>query len=255
MYAYATQANQQEKMISGAVAAGMHLMFLALLVFGVNWQRHVEQPANVVDLWPSTSPAPPKAEPTPEPPAPPPQPEVKPPEPKVAEPLPAKAAPKPEPAKPDIAFKDKAEKEKRVAEEKQKETKKKEEEVQAAQKAQAEAQRAANEQAEAQRRAAEQAASAQAKLIAEYTERIRNKIQRLVVMPPNVQPNIEAEFDVVLLPDGNPLGVKLRRSSGNPSYDNAVERAILKAQPLPLPPDQALFRYFRELKLAFRPQQ
>ena len=71
MYAYATQANQQEKMISGAVAAGMHLMFLALLVFGVNWQRHVEQPANVVDLWPSTSPAPPKAEPTPEPPAPP----------------------------------------------------------------------------------------------------------------------------------------------------------------------------------------
>ncbi len=253
MYAYATQANQQEKMISGAVAAGMHLLFLALLVFGVNWQRHVEPPVNIVDLWPSASPAPPQVAPAPEPPAPPPPPEVKPPEPKVAEPVPAKAAPRPEPAKPDIAIKDKLEKEKRAAEEKQKDAKKKEEEAQKAQAA--EAQRAANEQAEAQRRAAEQAASAQAKLIAEYKERIRNKIQRLVVMPPNVQSNIEAEFDVVLLPDGNPLGVKLKRSSGNPAYDNAVERAILKAQPLPLPPDQALFRYFRELNLAFRPQQ
>ena len=163
MYAYATQANQQEKMISGAVAAGMHLLFLALLVFGVNWQRHVEPPVNIVDLWPSASPAPPQVAPAPEPPAPPPPPEVKPPEPKVAEPVPAKAAPRPEPAKPDIAIKDKLEKEKRAAEEKQKDAKKKEEEAQKAQAA--EAQRAANEQAEAQRRAAEQAASAQAKLI------------------------------------------------------------------------------------------
>ena len=57
MYAYATQANQQEKMISGAVAAGMHLLFIALLVFGVNWQRHVEQPVNIVDLWTMPTPA------------------------------------------------------------------------------------------------------------------------------------------------------------------------------------------------------
>ena len=90
---------------------------------------------------------------------------------------------------------------------------------------------------------------------AKMKERIRAKIQRLIQLPPNMQGNPEAEFDVVLLPDGNPLGVKLKRSSGNPAYDNAVERAILRAQPLPLPPDQALFRYFRELNLAFRPQQ
>ncbi len=255
MYVYATRINQQEKVISGAVAAGMHLMFLALLIFGVNWQKQVEPPVNIVDLWSSPSPvaeAPPAPEPTP-PPAPPV--EAKP-EPKVPEPAPLKAAPKPETAKPDIAVKDKVEKEKRAAEDKQKDAKKKEEEAQAAQKAQAaEAQRLVNEQAEAQRRVAEQAASAQAKLIADYKERIRAKIQRLVQMPPNIQGNPEAEFDVVLLPDGNPLGIKLKRSSGNPAYDNAVERAILKAQPLPLPPDQALFRYFRELNLSFRAQQ
>jgi colicin import membrane protein len=245
MYAYATQANSQEKMISGAVAAGMHLMFLALLIFGVNWQRHVEQPVNVVDLWTTPTPAA-EAPPAPEPPPPPP-PEVKP-EPKVIEP--PKPVAKPEAAKPDIAFKDKVEKEKRAAEEKQKDAKKKEDEAQAA-----EAQRVANEQAAAQQRVAEQAAAAQAKLIADFKERIKAKIQRLIVLPPNIQGNPEAEFDVVLLPDGNPLGVKLKRTSGNTAYDNAVERAILKAQPLPLPPDQALFRYFRELNLAFRPQQ
>lgn len=256
MYAYASQVNQQEKVISGAVAAGMHLMFLALLVFGVNWQRQVEQPVNIVELW--SSPTPVVERPAPAPAPEPPPPEVRP-EPKVAEPVPPKTVAKPEVAKPDIAFKDKAEKEKRAAEDKQKDAKKKEDEAQAAQKTQAaqaaEAQRVANEQAEAQRRVAEQAASAQAKLIAEYKERIRAKIQRLIQLPPNMQGNPEAEFDVVLLPDGNPLGVKLKRSSGNPAYDNAVERAILRAQPLPLPPDQALFRYFRELNLAFRPQQ
>lgn len=257
MYAYATQINPQEKLISGAVAAGMHLMFLALLIFGVNWQKQVEPPSNVVDLWTSPTPvaeAPPVAEP---PPPPPPPVEAKP-EPKVPEPV--KPVAKPEVAKPDIAFKDKekVEKEKRAAEEKQKEAKKREDEAQAAQKAQAaqaaEAQRAANEQAEAQRRAQAQAQAAQDKLIADYKERIRVKIQRLIQLPQNMQGNPEAEFDVVLLPDGNPLGVKLKRSSGNPAYDNAVERAILKAQPLPLPPDQALFRHFRELNLAFRPQ-
>jgi len=257
MYAYATQANSQEKMISGAVAAGMHLMFLALLVFGVNWQRHVEQPVNVVDLWTTPTPAaeaPPAPEPPPPPPPPPP--EVKP-EPKVIEP--PKPVAKPEVAKPDIAFKDKVEKEKRAAEEKQKDAKKKEDEAQAAQKAQAaqaaEAQRIANEQAAAQAAAVAQAAAAQNKLIADYKERIKAKIQRLIVLPPNMQGNPEAEFDVVLLPDGNPLQIKLKRTSGNTAYDNAVERAIIRAQPLPLPPDQALFRYFRELNFAFRPQQ
>ena len=75
------------------------------------------------------------------------------------------------------------------------------------------------------------------------------------MLPQNIQGNPEAEFDVVLLPGGNSLSIKLKRSSGNAAYDSAVEHAIQKAQPLPLPPDPALFRYFRELNLAFRPQQ
>ena len=112
----------------------------------------------------------------------------------------------------------------------------------------------ANEQAEAQQRVAEQAATAQAEMIDGYKQRIHDKIMRFIVLPPNMQGNPEAEFDVLLQPDGNPLGVKLKRSSGNAAYDSAVERAVLKAQPLPLPSDAAMFKYFRELTLRFRAQ-
>jgi colicin import membrane protein len=256
---------QHEKVISGAGAFGMHLLLLALLVFGVNWQKKVEPQVNIVDLWTNL---PSQVKPKVEPPPPPPEPVVKP-EPKPVEPTPVKVAPKPEVAKPDIAMKKKAEKEKtekekaekdrRLLKEKQIAARKREEEAKAVQKQQqvkeAEAQRLAREQEDAQRRIAEQQASAQAKLKNEYVERIRTRIRRFVVLPPNIQGNPKAEFDVVLLPGGEVLGVKLKRASGNAAYDSAVERAILKAQPLPLPPDPAMFKDFRELNLEFRPQE
>ncbi|PIX04753.1 MAG: hypothetical protein COZ77_04890, partial [Gallionellales bacterium CG_4_8_14_3_um_filter_54_18] len=61
------------------------------------------------------------------------------------------------------------------------------------------------------------------------------------------------EFLVTLLPGGRVMGVKLKKSSGNPAYDASVERAILKSDPLPLPADAGLFNRFRELKLGFQP--
>jgi colicin import membrane protein len=45
----------------------------------------------------------------------------------------------------------------------------------------------------------------------------------------------------------------LVKSSGVAAYDNAVERAILKAQPLPVPSEPASFARFRNLHLKFRP--
>ena len=254
-YAYA-YPSQREKVISGAFACAMHLLFLALLIFGINWQKKVEPQANIVDLWTNL---PSQAQPKVEPPPAPPKPEVKP-EVKPVEPPPVKAAAKPEVAKPDIALKDKVEKERRILEDKQKEAKKREEETKIAairqqQAKEAEARRLAREQEDVQRKIAEQQAAAQAKLKNEYIERIRTKIRRFIVEPPNLQGNSQAEFDVVLLPSGEVLSAKLKRASGNAAYDNAVERAILKAQPLPLPPDPALAKDFRELNLKFRPQE
>ncbi|MBI4189073.1 MAG: TonB C-terminal domain-containing protein [Betaproteobacteria bacterium] len=246
MYAYATQVSQQEKVISGAFAFGMHLLFLALLIFGVTWQKKVEPQANVVDLWTNL---PSQAQPKAEPPPPVVKPEVRP---KVEPPPPVKTA-----AKPDIALKEKAEKERRLLEEKQKEAKKREVEAKAAQKQQqakeAELQRQAKEQQDAQNKIAEQAAAARKSQMDKYRTAIREKIKRFIVLPPNMQGNPEAEFDVIQLPNGKVLDAKLKRSSGTPAYDNAVERAIRKAEPLPLPPDPALFA--RELNLTFRPQE
>jgi len=69
-YAYETP---NEKALSGALALVMHLLFFALLVFGVAWQKR-ESPPMVAELWSelpapkvAPPPPPPKIEPKPEP--------------------------------------------------------------------------------------------------------------------------------------------------------------------------------------------
>ena len=96
-------------------------------------------------------------------------------------------------------------------------------------------------------------AAAIGRVVDEYTGKIVGKIRRNIVMPPDVADDARAEFSVTLLPGGAVLSARLTRSSGNAAYDNAVERAILKSQPLPLPADVTLFNRFRELKLVFKP--
>lgn len=91
------------------------------------------------------------------------------------------------------------------------------------------------------------------RVVDEYTGKIVSKIRRNIVMPPSVADDAHAEFSVTLLPGGSVLSARLTKPSGNAAYDNAVERAILKSQPLPLPADAAMFNKFRELKLVFRP--
>ncbi len=98
-----------------------------------------------------------------------------------------------------------------------------------------------------------QQAAAQTKQRNEYIERIRARIKRFIVLPPNLQGNPEVEIDVIQLQGGEVLSARLKRSSGISAYDSAVERAILKAQPLPSPLKPELFE--RELNLKFRPQE
>ena len=45
------------------------------------------------------------------------------------------------------------------------------------------------------------------------------------------------------------------KSSGMPACDESVERAILTAQPLPIPDKPDLFSQFRDLKLKFHPNR
>jgi colicin import membrane protein len=100
---------------------------------------------------------------------------------------------------------------------------------------------------------AEQAA-ARGRVVDEYKARIQNKITRNIVMPPGVPDSALAVFRVTLLPGGAVLSAEKKKSSGNAAYDNAVERGILKSDPLPLPPDAAMFKDFRILELKFQPR-
>jgi colicin import membrane protein len=254
----------RERRIARWLAIGMHAAFVVLLVFGVAWQKRHSEPAAIVDLWSSL--APPKAEP---PPPPRPEPKVE----RKPDPTPApKPEVKPTP-KPDIALKEKLEKERKAKEElekkKQAELKKKEDEAkklkaeakkkdEAAEKdrlaKEMELKRLAQEKADLTAKLAKEQAAAQSSLHAKYIALIQSHVKRQIVEPPNLQGNPQVEFDVVLIPGGEVLTVKLRRTSGVPAYDAAVERAILKASPLPLPPDPAQFQQFRDLHLKVSPK-
>lgn len=106
---------------------------------------------------------------------------------------------------------------------------------------------------QAERERAEQAA-AKGRVINEYKAKIQNKITSKIVMPPGVSDDARAEFRVTLLPGGSVLSAEMKKSSGNAAYDSAVERAIYKSDPLPLPPDAAMFKDFRILELKFQPR-
>jgi len=266
--------------LAGVLALLVHLVAVVALTYGFHIQTRRNEPVSA-ELWsalPPPVPAPAEPEPASEPlpaPKPLPRPEPKP----VPKPPPEpKEAPVKAQARADIELKAKeaakakqAEDERRRLDEaKQREAEKAKAQADAKAKAQAqadaraqkealakqaEADRIRREQDELTRRAAEAAASAQAKVLASHIDKIRGKVRRFIVEPPGVPPNATAEFDVVLIPGGDVLSVKLRRSSGNTLYDEAVERAIMRAQPLPIPPEPQLFPQFRTLLLQFRPQE
>ncbi|MDC0423479.1 cell envelope integrity protein TolA [Methylophilaceae bacterium] len=65
---------------------------------------------------------------------------------------------------------------------------------------------------------------------------------------------VELEFEIRLMPTGELLGEpKLIQSSKIESCDQALERAILQSQPLPVPKDAKLFSKLKNLKLKFSP--
>jgi colicin import membrane protein len=262
-----------EKALSGALALVMHLLFVALLIFGVSWQKHQPE-AMIVDLWNNLPPVPaPKAEPPPE---------VKPePEPPKPEPPKAEVKPVPKPVpkvetkpdmKADIALREKKEKERKAQEQALAEKKKREQEVadkkrreqeqsaalqKLAQEA-ADKQRVAREQEEALRKLAQQQASAQTKLMDEYVGKIRVAVHRRINKDAGCASlgDPEVHVKVTVLPDGNVLGnPTVVRSSGASPCDNAIARAVLLAQPLPVPTDPALFSKFRELNLVLYPNR
>ena len=239
---------------AGALALLVHGAFLLLLVFGVSWQT--EHPAPVmVDLW--------QALPDPIP-----EPRIKP-RPTPPEPVVRKETPPPE--NPDIALEKKKLDERRAENRKQAEV----DEQQALDKAAREESDKLSKKREAQRKVEDQdmqrrmmeedlasesrqvkqlaahanasrRAGEKASLVAKFQEQISAKVRSNTRLPDNLKGNPQVKFQVKLLPTGEVLNVQLVQGSGNPAYDDAVERAIYKSSPLPLPED-------KEARAAFVP--
>ncbi|MGA7749019.1 MAG: TonB C-terminal domain-containing protein [Gallionella sp.] len=241
--------HEPHKVPAGVLALVVHSLFFALLYFGFNWNRQAySNPTMSVELWPGL---PEEAA------APPANPKIA----QVVQPMPQ---PQPEKiAKPDIAMPEKKTETKPV------ETKlEKKESAQRAIEAariKAAAQKAAEQKQEAQRIADAQAAQQKAELakqaeqaaatgriVDEYKAKIQEAIRRNIVALPGVPQNANTTFMVTLLPGGWLLKSELEKSSGYEAYDQAVERAIRKSDPLPVPPDPSLFSKFRELHMKFQ---
>lgn len=237
-----------------ALTVLMHALLVAALFFGVRWQNRGPESVEV-EVWRASPPAPVAPAPTPV---------VEAPKPVVAPPPPRRIEPPPPPPKPEIAVKpDKPEPKKpevkkpeprppEVVRPNHDDALKRELAQLNRDKSVIEQQLKAEQEASvAQKVQADAAAAARARGLADYVGSIKGKIRGNVVLPPAIVGNPEAVFEVVQLPTGDVLSVKLKKSSGNAALDAAIERAILKSSPLPKPKQPELFQ--RVLELHYRP--
>jgi len=226
---YAISADEPSGLAPAALSALVHGVLLAVLVFGLHWQsRHPD--AVEVELWSQLPEVePPRVEPKPE----------------------IKPQPKPEPkieqkqSKPDIAI----EREKKKA--KKEEPPVKFDMTQRLREQLAQEQKALRD--SERKDVLKQFTSPPTAGLpdAGYIDKIRAKIKTNIIPPSEIKGNPQVVFNIVQLPTGEVLSVRLVKTSGNALLDSAVERAILKSSPLPKPdrPEQ----WLREFNISFRP--
>lgn len=281
-----TPVRSDPRILAGAMALGVHVLFALLLVFGLSWQTSQPMPV-MVDVWDALPPVRPAPAVAPRPaPAPEPRPEPAPaprPEPQPVKPPPRPVEAPPPPKAPDIAIEKKkaeaerlqAQKEKAAAEEAARveaaraEAAKQAREKQAAEQKKrdllrqfeedalqrAEAEAALASQAAAQAADAARRQSAVAGIVAQHIAMISAKVRGNTRLPANLSGNPEVRCRVQLLPTGEVKRVEITKSSGNVAYDDAVVRAIEKSSPLPLPEDRdARASFVPELSLVHRPK-
>jgi len=261
------ERSEPGQLSSALLSAAMHLLLLVVLVLGVRWQSRPPESV-AVELW-EPPPAPVVEAPKPAPlpkvePAPPPKPEPLLPKPEIVEKKAPPAPPKPKPIpkvehKPEPKPVVKAEpKQKPVPPKPVAKAEPLKPRVDDSQKRIRE--ELAREQAslavDRERQmlkdlAARESSSSSDKAKAAWIDKVRAKIRGNIVLPPEIRGNPEAVLEVVQLPTGEVLSVRLKRSSGMAALDSAIERAVLKSSPLPKP--DGGFTLPRDFELKYKP--
>ena len=268
---------------AAVLAIAVHVALLVAMLVSIDWKAaHPMMNVTEVELWdklPSTKAAPPKPapkpieKPVPEPPKPEPKPEPEPPKPEPkAEPDPKIA----EQAEIELEKKkqEKLEQEKLKQEKFEQEKAKKEkleklkEDMRAegleAEKAEKLADKKAldklkqdmlnEENAAGEKQASAASSAANASVVNQYIAQISAKIESRINNTACQDGNPVVQFKIDVLPTGELSGnPKFVKSTGVDACNQAVERAILEAVPLPLPDDRALKAEFRNLNLKIKP--
>ncbi len=265
---------------AGLLAVAVHAALLVGMLLSINWKAaHTVQHVTEVELW-DKLPAPNVvAVPTPEPkPIVEEKPEPKP-EPKVEEKTTEKPTEKPTPEEPKVDIElekkkkqemlkkekdlaDKLDQKKKLealqAETREEELKEKDvlKDKKAAEKAQKDALKKLQQEALSEEKGNEDkaASAANAGIIDEFKYKIKTKIKNNVNKTLCGDGSPEIHIEISVLPTGQIGGEpKITKSSGNDACDEAVERATLASEPLPLPSDPNLKAAFRNLTLKFKP--
>ncbi len=270
---------------AGFLAIAVHVILLVAMLVSINWKSaHTVLSVTEVELWdkiPKSNPPVVVEQPKPEPPPPMVKEQPKP-EPKIEEKPKPEEKPQPEEPKVDIALENKkkelAQKEaqKELADKLLKEKElEKNSKLAALQAESREDQLSDKKAAEKQEKLdrdkalrqiqeemsnengaddAKASSAANASLIGEFTEKIKTKIRNNVNKTLCGDGSPEIHIEISVLPTGQISGnPKITKTSDNPACDEAVERAIMASEPLPLPDDPDLKAQFRNLKLKFKP--
>ena len=89
--------------------------------------------------------------------------------------------------------------------------------------------------------------------MSKYVPRIQQKVESNWAYPPRGPEGCNPTVRVNLAPDGKVISAKIVKSSGDPYCDNSVEKAFLKASPIPIPLDPDLYSEFKTIDFPFRP--
>jgi colicin import membrane protein len=95
------------------------------------------------------------------------------------------------------------------------------------------------------------AQAANAGLLNQYIAMIQQAIVRNWNRPPSARAGLECTVKVAQTPSGTVLSVQVDKCNGDAAVKQSVEAAVLKASPLPPPPDPRVFE--RNLVFVFKP--
>ena len=85
-----------------------------------------------------------------------------------------------------------------------------------------------------------------------YISAMQMAISRGFAPPPSTPDDLECVVDVWQLPGGTVTDIEIGRCNGNEAVRRAIEAAVFKASPLPVPEDSSLFE--PNIRITFRPE-